>query len=324
MPQPTALDLQTGQFTDIADYADAWSDVFDGRMQQLDAGCLAIDSSVLRFEDLAIEDVGINRATLLEGEFQAGWTVFMLATDAADATANWCGTTVRPGTLTVLRPGREHQLRCAAGWNDLVFVVDDDLLTRRGLAPDEFIDAAMDPTRAHLPLAPAHAQRMSIRLRRLMHDAVPSESSDGKTRRTEHFRESAIDELAQAIEVGMHNQAYAGRVRSCRRYELVRRAVRFINEQPDAFLTAETLGEELGTSLWSLQRAFRKVLNVSPYQYLLRTRLHAARTQLRDYKANRKIADVAAEFNFASSSEFSRHYRRFYAELPSATRRRNH
>ena len=82
-----------------------------------------------------------------------------------------------------------------------------------------------------------------------------------------------------------------------------------------------TLGRELDVNPRRLERAFRDILGVSPYQYFLRVRLNAARSELRRSKRRWTVAEVAANHGFYHPSDFAHHYRRLFDENPGETRR---
>jgi AraC-like DNA-binding protein len=81
----------------------------------------------------------------------------------------------------------------------------------------------------------------------------------------------------------------------------------------------DELAATAGWSVSHLHAAFRRHLGVSPHQWLLRRRLHAARQQLA--ATDVPIAAVAAACGFADAAAFCRVFRRGEGTSPAAWRR---
>lgn len=68
-------------------------------------------------------------------------------------------------------------------------------------------------------------------------------------------------------------------------------------------------------------RLFKSVIGVTPGQYILRTRLNAARREIEN--TAKPLDAIAAECGFFDQSHFSRHFKRSFGITPSAYRRRH-
>lgn len=68
-------------------------------------------------------------------------------------------------------------------------------------------------------------------------------------------------------------------------------------------------------------RLFKATIGVTPGQYILRTRLNAARRLLET--TAKALGDIAADTGFFDQSHFTRHFRRSFGVTPSAYRRRH-
>ena len=86
-------------------------------------------------------------------------------------------------------------------------------------------------------------------------------------------------------------------------------------------LTAADISQELGVTRRTLERAFQTQLGVTPYQFLLTERLHAARSLLR--AGDQSVHDCCKQSGFEDASRFSSMYARHFGELPSQTKGRN-
>lgn len=77
-----------------------------------------------------------------------------------------------------------------------------------------------------------------------------------------------------------------------------------------------------GLTARTLQRSFLKGLGLSPKQWLIKQRLHAARAVIKNPHHRITITSLAYDFCFSSPSEFARYYKLEFGELPSQTHNR--
>ena len=76
-----------------------------------------------------------------------------------------------------------------------------------------------------------------------------------------------------------------------------------------------------GVSLSTLERVFRRELDLSPKDYILAIRLHEARRRFWDVESKTlTIAEIAMSCGFTHMGRFSRRYRQHYGRLPSEDR----
>lgn len=103
--------------------------------------------------------------------------------------------------------------------------------------------------------------------------------------------------------------------------DTLRRAVAFIEANPDADLTVTDIARSAHVSVRAIQVAFRRHLDTTPLGYLRRARLDQVHTTLLDAAPGdgTTVADVAARWGFYSPGRFAEQYRAAYGELPSAT-----
>jgi AraC-like DNA-binding protein len=91
-------------------------------------------------------------------------------------------------------------------------------------------------------------------------------------------------------------------------------------DDPDAPLTLASLASEARMSRFGFLRAFRQIVGVTPYQYLLRMRLQRAALRLRAESAS--ITSIAYGAGFNDLSTFNRRFRRIMGMTPRAWRSR--
>ncbi|TIO79307.1 MAG: AraC family transcriptional regulator [Mesorhizobium sp.] len=98
----------------------------------------------------------------------------------------------------------------------------------------------------------------------------------------------------------------------------VAEAVRLIELNADRPLSVTELADGTATSPYHFLRTFRHVAGMTPYQFLLRTRLHRAAVRLRT--SNEAISTIAFDAGFNDLSTFNRRFRREMGEAPGAYR----
>ena len=103
----------------------------------------------------------------------------------------------------------------------------------------------------------------------------------------------------------------------------VRRAVAFLEANPDLDLGVVDVARACHVSVRALQLAFRRHLDTTPMAYLRRVRLDRVRADLRTAGPGQgvTVTQIAARWGFADPSRFSAHYRRVFGEPPRDTLR---
>ncbi|WP_404927904.1 helix-turn-helix transcriptional regulator [Mesorhizobium sp. ORM16] len=110
------------------------------------------------------------------------------------------------------------------------------------------------------------------------------------------------------------------RTPSRRDQKRVAAAVRRIEIDADQPLSLAVLARETATSPYHFLRTFRQIAGMTPYRFLLRTRLHRAAVRLRI--SDEAISTVAFEAGFGDLSTFNRRFRREMGETPGGYRAR--
>jgi AraC-like DNA-binding protein len=105
--------------------------------------------------------------------------------------------------------------------------------------------------------------------------------------------------------------------------DTLRRAVGFIEANPDLDIGLADIARSAYVSPRTIQLAFRRHLDTTPTAYLRRVRLDHARRQLQaaDPEAGDRITvtRVAIEWGFANPGRFARYYRAAFGESPAET-----
>jgi AraC-like DNA-binding protein len=100
------------------------------------------------------------------------------------------------------------------------------------------------------------------------------------------------------------------------------RAIKFIEENAGAGLSAADIAAAANVSIRAVQLAFRRELGVTPLGYLRQVRLDRAhRDLLAAGPAGPTVTAVSVRWGFSSSSRFAAYYREAFGVLPSHTRK---
>ncbi|MDX8447256.1 helix-turn-helix transcriptional regulator [Mesorhizobium captivum] len=98
----------------------------------------------------------------------------------------------------------------------------------------------------------------------------------------------------------------------------VAEAVRLIELNAEQPLSLTEIADSAATSPYHFLRTFRHVAGMTPYQFLLRTRLHRAAVRLR--ASDEAISAIAFDAGFNDLSTFNRRFKREMGETPGAYR----
>lgn len=101
--------------------------------------------------------------------------------------------------------------------------------------------------------------------------------------------------------------------------EALRRAIAFIEANPDVDMTVGDIARAARVSVRSLQLAFRRHLGMTPMTYVRQVRLACARSQLLSPLPGDTVARIAGRWGYLRPSRFAAEYHRTYGEHPSTT-----
>jgi len=103
---------------------------------------------------------------------------------------------------------------------------------------------------------------------------------------------------------------------------LVGRVVTYLNKHlTDPNLDLDQLADAAQVSPSSLGRAFRDVLNLTPWRYVMRRRIERSQRLLAD--TDRSLAKIALDTGFYDQAHFSRTFKRFTGTTPGIFREEN-
>ena len=85
-------------------------------------------------------------------------------------------------------------------------------------------------------------------------------------------------------------------------------------------ISAEVLAERVGLSVSQMNRRFRKLFGIAPMQFVLRSRINAARTMLA--RGSEKLGQIAVACGFYDQGQFGRIFKRETGLTPGEYRKR--
>lgn len=97
------------------------------------------------------------------------------------------------------------------------------------------------------------------------------------------------------------------------------KAIDFVSQNPAHILTIEELAKKFSISPRQLHRQFREILGITPQEFILRTRIHAAAASLRN--SDESIVSLAERFGFCDQSAFTKRFRKILGTTPAKYRK---
>ena len=93
------------------------------------------------------------------------------------------------------------------------------------------------------------------------------------------------------------------------------RAVDFVEDNLTEVITVADMAAAASYSLYHFSRTFNHVVHHTPYDYFMRRRLSESARQLAE--TDRKIIDIALDYQFNNPETYSRAFRRMFGVQPS-------
>jgi AraC family transcriptional regulator len=151
--------------------------------------------------------------------------------------------------------------------------------------------------------------------------AAEAARDDGDTAELEELTVGLVGAVAATLNERGRDERPAS-PRDIRRVTLALRRIEVeAHHHTASRLALSDLAREAAMSPYHFLRTFRQVVGVTPYQFVLRTRLHRAAVRLlRSYEA---ISTIVFDTGFNDLSTFNNRFRRVMGMSPSAFRARN-
>jgi AraC family ethanolamine operon transcriptional activator len=132
-----------------------------------------------------------------------------------------------------------------------------------------------------------------------------------------------LESVISMLEVGELSEITRLEKTSQRYSQIVKMAQDYVIEQSGVAYSVTDMCEVTSTSERTLQYAFRKILDMTPIEYLIRVRLHRTRQNLQKANAaSTAVLRIAVKWGFWHLGEFSIAYKSCFDEIPSETLKR--
>lgn len=227
--------------------------------------------------------------------------------------------TTRPGTFCVLNPSRHLKVDLSRDFEQLTVRICGDAVRQ------SFLQLASSDLKQPLEFMPtAHP----LDGRAASFGRLIKTICDDMSRQTSGFSHPSVSRhLEQAI-VNLLLTQFPHNYSSLLEREgntapapyFVRRAEEYMREHLEQPLCLHELASASGTSVRTLQSAFRKYRNTTPTTYLREKRLEAVRKALLNARdKGESVTEVAVAHGFTHLSKFAQYYRARFGESPSQT-----
>lgn len=123
-----------------------------------------------------------------------------------------------------------------------------------------------------------------------------------------------VREILYRVLTGEQGQRFAALATDAGSGHRVARAIRYLEQNIDQPLDVPSIARVSGMAVSTLHHAFKHVTTMSPIQYLKKLRLHRARALL---IAGASVGEASDRVGYASSSQFSREFKRLFGVVPS-------
>ena len=104
-------------------------------------------------------------------------------------------------------------------------------------------------------------------------------------------------------------------------YDAIKDAIEYVSENYAADLSVADLARRANLSESQFTRIFRRQTETSPAQYIVQTRINAARTLLET--TDKLLTDIAAETGFYDHAHFVKTFKRIVGTTPSRYRKQH-
>jgi AraC family ethanolamine operon transcriptional activator len=320
MSERSAPALQTQLTTRECLELNTFSDLngWETDYQQLGRGVFESSFKIYRTEHLSVTDQVCNREMGVSGVPPVGAFPLFLILNQGDR-GIYNGKPLQLNEVFVLRPGSEGTFRSPADLRMINLQVPESRL-RQALSTmtgDE-LDALVPDTRRLILPAETISDLTSIAERVLSPRLDPTIARPPNLwlrEAEEYLVTTLVSGLTQSVET--HNG-----VGLKKRMKYVATARDYIEANLTSPLGLETVAQQTGVSLRTLETSFREFLDTTPLRYIKTRRLHAARRRLREATAGElSVTKIANDCGFEHLSYFARDYKALFDESPSETLR---
>jgi AraC-like DNA-binding protein len=304
-----------GRFEDFDELSEATRG-WDLDFRQLDGGATPAELLQLTEPQTSFVRVRLGRHYHQRGSSPPGTRTFALPEEGVSS-IRWCGHDVAEDTLMTFHSGGDFDGVSQPGFEVYTLSFSEERLAETAAALglpelDDLIGSSEKMTTCDRS-ALEHLRRQ---VRLLYGELEGKPSILGTSSLSQEFEFEIPARLLRAL---ASSRVRAPRPPSRIRDLALRRALSFIEENPNAPLAVRDVCRTAKVSWRTLDYAFREHFGVTPKAYLKAIRLNAVRRELRRAGPAVLITDLANRWGFWHMGQFAADYRGLFGELPSET-----
>jgi len=285
---------------------------WDANYRQIEPGPLKVKLQALKLGHIELFRERTNRR--LESSVMSAEDAYSLLMTLSDVPCRVSGRTVGRHDLLLVPPKTRLSLVLPDGADGLTIHLPADKIDDYDAAFGGF-DSLVDITHTTLQSTPTTAvdafRRMVVTIFAGALEATSKTDMDRKL----------ITALTDMLDGRKSNGNGCDPYGRLEKHRIMQRATDYVHMHLVGDIRVTDLCAYCGVSLSTLQRIFRRELDLSPKDYILAIRLHEARRGFWDVDTKTlTIAEVAMNCGFTHMGRFSRQYRQHYGRLPSEDR----
>ncbi len=235
--------------------------------------------------------------------------------------ASYDGRDVDSDVLVTGEPGVEVEIVVEDPYESMTLMVSPDEFTRH-LRQREREEAIRPPRGIEI----WHSNQSELRELFVIGKRLAEAATSEPALLNDHhdIRAAAHNELLEwylaALQVAEPSEPSRVEQTNQRHSKIVKTAQTYVMEQHGVGYSVTDICEVTNTSERTLQYAFRKILGMTPIEYLIRLRLHRAHQDLRTANSeSTTVSKIAVNWGFWHFGEFSIAYKSCFDEMPSET-----
>ena len=299
-----------GDFDELSEATRGW----DLDFRQLDVGASPAELLQLTEPQTSFGRVQLGRHYHQRGSSPPGIRTFALPEDGVSS-IHWCGYDVTENALMTFHPGGDFDGVSQPGFEVYTLSFSEERLaeTAATLGLPE-LDDLIGGSEKTMTCEPSALEDLRSQVRLLCGEIEGNPSILGASWLRQQLEfEIPVRLLGALASSPVETTRPPSRLRDL----ALRRALSFIEENPNAPLAVRDVCRAAEVSWRTLDYAFREHFGVTPKAYLKAIRLNAVRRELRRAGRPALIADVANRWGFWHMGQFAADYRRLFGELPS-------
>ncbi len=312
------------QFNEIDQFLSYVKPYMDTDAVQLEAGSLQINSHFFLMDGIAIGRYGSSRKLFEKFCLPGGSTLVSFTPPKEGVGAICCGFDAPPDHVGILHSDMEYSSLLPAGFDIVEVTVSNSLLAEYGLTSGKRWQATKIPEQAAFPLPDRRAVRFRNMLYNLFSNQLMLECVQKDRGLTRCFREWVIEESCAMLTKCLSADEPGLRIKQKSRHDLFQETIKLIDANLCESISTGQLAARLHTSPRIVQYAFKENLGMTPLQYILTRKLHAARTSINNDSSTGRVivSDIAMLYNISHFGRFSTQYKKMFGESPSTTAKR--